>query len=1107
MSASSATFDSTLTAVDFDPFAGGKISLTALATAAQKEIWASVQMGSAANCAYNESQSLRLQGELDLTALQFAVQSVIQRHESLRMTVSPDGNTLCVTDFLEIEIPVLDYSALMPADRDSQVASRRKLAVEDPFDLEHGPLFRVEILKLQPQEHLVMITAHHIICDGWSWAVFLPDLGQFYSAHKQGKVAELDASDAFSAYALLLEEQAQSDEVVEAEAYWLKQFAGPVPVLDLPTDRPRSAFRTFDSAREDWDISSELVTQLKQLGTQLGCSFMSTLLAGFEVWLHRLTGQSDVVVGVLAAGQAATGMYNLVGHCVNLLPMRSQVAGEQSFNDYLQVRKSTILDAYDRQQFTFGSLVEKLKIPRDSSRIPLVPVLLNIDQGLDNSKLPFDGLTAELLSNPRAYENFELSVNATELNGQLTLEWQYNTNLFDSATIRRRIAEFETLLRGIVANPVGPIATLPLLPESEQQLLAQWNQTATQASSVAFLDQGLDQCLHQWVETQVTRSPDAVAVMFEQQHLTYRQLNQKANQLAHYLQSLGVGPDSLVGIACDRSFDMVVGVLGILKAGGAYVPIDPAYPPDRIAFILDDAQIRVLVTQAPLLTQLPPTQAQTVCLDRDWETIHTAHDASQTPVSGVTAHHLAYVIYTSGSTGHPKGVLIQHRSAVNLLNSVRHQPGLTAQDTLLSVTTLSFDIAVSELFLPLTVGARLVLVSREVASDGDRLLKVMSDCDVTFMQPTPATWRMLLSAGWSGSPDLTIVSTGEALSRDLADQLLPKGKALWNLYGPTETTIWSAGYRVEANGQPITIGRPIANTQLYVLDKSLQPLPIGVPGELHIGGAGLARSYLNRPELTAEKFILDPFSAEPDRRLYKTGDLARWLPNGEVECLGRIDYQVKVRGFRIELGEIEANLLKHSLFKDVVVIVREDMPGEKVLVGYGVPATGTVDDAYPVIADVRQFLKARMPDFMVPSIFTVLDAMPLTSNGKVDREALPKPDSVRRELAANYVAPRTPIEQQIADIWSQVLKLDQVGIHDNFFELGGYSLLAIQIVSRLRPALRVEIPLPMLFELPTIAALAERVETLRWATQGAPSGLMNASNNASNDYDYEEGDL
>ena len=1098
MSALPTSFDSTLIAVDFDPFAGGEVSLTVRATAAQKEIWASVQMGAAANCAYNESQSLHLQGELDLIALQSAVQSLIKRHESLRMTVSPDGSTLCLTDFLEIEIPVLDYSALAPIDRDRQVASRRQLAVEQPFDLEHGPLFRVEILKLQPQEHLVMITAHHIICDGWSWAVFLPDLGQFYSASKQGKVADLEDVDSFSAYALMLEEQAHSVEVVEAEAYWLNQFAGPVPVLDLPTDRPRPSLRTFASAREDWDVSPQLVTQLKQLGTQSGCSFMSTLLAGFEVWLYRLTGQSDVVVGVLAAGQAATGMYNLVGHCVNLLPMRSQVIGHQTFSDYLQVRKSTILDAYDHQQFTFGSLVEKLKIPRDASRIPLVPVLLNIDQGLDNSKLPFDGLTAELLSNPRAYENFELSVNATELNGRLTLEWQYNTNLFDAATIRRRISEFETLLLGIVANPVGTIATLPLLPESEQQLLAQWNQTAIQGFSV----ERLDLCLHQWVENQVTRSPDAVAVVFEQQSLTYRQLDQKANQLAHYLQSLGVVPDSLVGIACDRSLDMVVGVLGILKSGGAYVPIDPAYPPERIAFILDDAQVRVLVTQVPLLTQLPPTQAQTVCLDRDWNAIVAAHDGVQTPVSGVTGHDLAYVIYTSGSTGHPKGVLIQHWSAVNLLNSVRQQPGLTAQDTLLSVTTLSFDIAVSELFLPLIVGARLVLVSREVASDGDRLLKVMSDCDVTFMQPTPATWRMLLSAGWQGSPHLTMVSTGEALSRDLADQLLPKGKALWNLYGPTETTIWSAGYLVEANDQPITIGRPIANTQLYILDKSLQPLPIGVPGELHIGGAGLARSYLNRPELTADKFISDPFSTEPNGRLYKTGDLARWLPNGQVECLGRIDYQVKVRGFRIELGEIEANLLKHSLFKDVVVIVREDTPGEKVLVAYGVPVAGTVNDAYPAIADVRQFLKARMPDFMVPSIFMVLDAMPLTPNGKVDRRALPKPDAVRHELEANYVAPCTPIEQQIADIWSQVLKLDRVGIHDNFFELGGYSLLAIQIVSRLRPALQVEIPLPMLFELPTIAALAERVETLRWATQGAPSGLMNASSD-----DYEEGDL
>lgn len=1091
MSVSSASFDSTLTAVDFDPFAGGEISLTALATAAQKEIWASVQMGTAANCAYNESQSLRLRGDLDIAAFQAAVQRLIQRHEALRMTVSPDGNTLCLTDLLEIAIPVLDLSGLLPADRDSQVASRRKLTVEDPFDLEHGPLFRVEILKLLPQEHLVMITAHHIICDGWSWAVFLPDLGQFYSAHKQGRVAELDAPDSFSAYALLLEEQAQSNEVVEAEAYWLKQFAGPVSVLDLPTDRPRPAFRTFDSAREDWDISSELVTQLKQLGTQLGCSFMSTLLAGFEVWLHRLTGQSDVVVGVLAAGQAATGMYNLVGHCVNLLPMRSQVAGEQSFNDYLQVRKSTILDAYDHQQFTFGSLVEKLKIPRDASRIPLVPILLNIDQGLDNRKLPFDGLTVELLSNPRAYENFEMFVNATELDGKLTLECQYNTNLFDATTIRRRMAELETLLAGVVANPSQSINVLPLLPESERQILADWNHTT------AVYPQDL--CIHQMVAAQVERTPDAIAVIYENQRLTYRELDDRANQLAHYLQAQGVQPETLVGISLERVPVMLVAMLGVQKAGGAYLPLDPTYPQERLAFMMADSQVSLLLTQGDLVAALPTDTVQVIDLEQDWPTI--AQHPSTAPSVAITPQNLAYVIYTSGSTGTPKGVQVPHQGVVNFLATMQQTPGLGSTDILLSVTTLSFDIAVLELMLPLTVGATTVVVSRAVAMNGEALLQTIQRSGATVMQATPATWRILLAAGWTQSPNLRIFSGGEALPAALAQELLQRVQQVWNLYGPTETTIWSTCYQITGPEVQPLIGKPIANTQIYLLDAAQQSVPIGVPGEIYIGGDGVVRGYLNRPELTAERFIPNPFSPDPQARLYRTGDLARYLPDGNLQYYQRLDNQVKVRGFRIELGEIEATMTQHLEVKEAVVVVRPTEGGENILVGYVVPVTPGADAQ--VIPQLRKFLQGKLPEHLLPNLFVGLETLPLTPNGKIDRNALPQPDAIRRDLLTRYVAPRTLVEKQIAEIWSQVLKLDPVGINDNFFELGGYSLLAIQIVSRLRPALNVEIPLPILFELPTIAALAERVETLQWAAQGVQAGMVNASD----DDGYEEGDL
>jgi amino acid adenylation domain-containing protein len=1078
------------TAVDFDPFAEGEILLTASATESQKEIWASVQMGDDANCAYNESVSLWLHGDLKIDVLRSALQKLVEQHESLRMTFSPDGQNLCIEEYSEIDISLIDLSELNQEDWQEKIADARQKAVSTPFDLEHGPLFRAEMFRAQSDKHLLILTAHHIIFDGWSWGVIIPELGQLYSALCQGVEPELEESDRFSDYALMLEATAEDPETIATEEYWVKQFSGSVPIVDFPVDRPRPPLRTFNSQREDWQISETLVTALKQLGTKFGCSFMTALLSGFEVFLYRLTGQEDLVVGISAAGQAATGKYNLVGHCVNLLPLRTQINSQESFSDYLKQSKSTVLDAYDRQQFTFGSLLQKLALPRDPSRIPLVPVIFNIDQGLDPDKLMFEGLKVEVFANPRTYENFELFINATELGGKLTLECQYNTNLFDRETICRRLAEFETLLTGIVADPNRTIATLPLLPVSEQQQLASWNQTQAEYSQ--------NLCIHQLVEVQAAKTPDAIAIIFEDKQITYRELNEKADRLAAYLVNLGVKPEVKVGICIDRSIDMVVGLLGILKAGGAYVPLDPAYPSERISFLLEDAQVPVLITQYSLISGLPEHKAKVVCLDSDWETIS---NSKTTSFIDVKPDNLAYVIYTSGSTGKPKGVLIPHKNAVNLLHSIQQKPGLTAEDVLLSVTTISFDIAVSEIFLPLSVGAKLVLVSQQVAADGIQLLEVLNTCKATFMQPTPITWRLLLEAGWQGSPNLKMISTGEALPRELANRLLPMGAELWNLYGPTETTIWSTGCQVERGDKAINIGYPIANTQIYILDANLQPVPIGVPGELHIGGSGVARGYLNRPELTEQKFIANPFSSDPESRLYKTGDLARFLPDGQIECLGRIDFQVKVRGFRIELGEIEAVMAQYETIKEAIAVVREDSPGEKVLVGYFVADTNDPDAASQRIPELRRFLKERLPDYMVPTQFMALAAMPLTPNGKVDRKALPKPDNYRSDLAANYLAPRSDLEKQIAAIWAEVLKVERVGIYDNFFELGGYSLLAIQIVSRLRQSLQIEILLPNLFELPTVADLANRIETLRWASQS-----KNSSENDT-ETDYEEGEL
>jgi amino acid adenylation domain-containing protein len=1036
--------------VDFDPFATGEVSFMVPITESQQEVWTSVQLGDAANCAYNESLSLTLRGRLDVTALQTALQNLVRRHEALRTTFSPDGTTLCVAAALTIDIPVTDLTAASPVNRDAQVAAFKQQSVEQPFNLQFGPLLRVRIIQLQAAEHLVILTAHHIICDGWSWAVLLTDLGHFYAAFSQGTVPDLEAPEPFSAYAL--EQAIATAETLETEAYWLEQFATSVPLLELPTDRPRPPFRTFDSAREDYPLDAALVKALKQVGTRLKCSFMTTLLAGFEVLLHRLTGQEDVIVGVPAAGQAATGKYALVGHCVNLLPIRSQVNPAQPFSDYLKSRRSQVLDAYDHQQFTFGRLLQKLAITRDPSRIPLVPVLFNIDQALDTAQLPFPGLEVDLSTNPRAYENFEWFINATELAGHVTLECQYNTNLFDAETIRRRLAEFETLLRGIVAHPEQRIDRLPLLPVSEQQILHHWNTTQVAYPPV---------CIHQLIETQVTRSPTAIAIAYADQSLTYETLNTQANQLAHYLQSLGVGPESLVGICVDRSPAMVVSLLAILKAGGSYVPLDPAYPLDRLAYMIEDAKLPILLTQQTYQAQFADQAVQMVCLDAAADGVAIAQQPTTNPTSGVVPDNLAYTIYTSGSTGKPKGVQICHSTAVNFLTAMQQQPGLTSTDALLAVTTISFDIAVLELYLPLMVGARIVLAPQGANADAARISHLLTQSGVTVMQATPVTWRMLMESGWQGDHRLKMLCGGEAMSPELANQLLARGGSLWNMYGPTETTVWSTVCKVEPQSAVITIGTPIANTQLEILDAQYQPTPIGVPGELYIGGAGLARGYLNRPDLTMDRFIM---TAGGDR-LYKTGDLARWLANGQVECLGRTDSQVKVRGFRIELGEIEAALGQHPAVQQCAVIDREDTPGDKRLVAYIVTPVA----AAPTTSDLRHFLRQTLPEYMLPAAFVSMATLPLTPNGKVDRRALPQPDVSDLQTAGTYVAPRSPLEQQLAQIWAKVLKLEQVGIYDNFFDLGGQSILAIRLSAQIEKQLGQSFPITQLLQAPTIA--------------------------------------
>jgi amino acid adenylation domain-containing protein len=771
--------------------------------------------------------------------------------------------------------------------------------------------------------------------------------------------------------------------------------------------------------------------------------------------LSRWSGQGDVVVGTPTAGRTHRATEGLIGLFTNMLALRTDLSGDPPFRELLQRVKEVALGAYAHQDLPFEKLVAALNPVRDMSRQPIFQALFAL-QNVPQERLELPELTLSRIGGEHVTAKFDLSLYLREADAELRGQFEYVTDLFDASTIERLAGHFSTVLEGIVAAPDARLSELPLLGEAERrQLVTEWNDTAANYPS--------DKCVHDLFAAQAGLTPDAVALVYEDQELTYGELDRRSNQLAHHLQKLGVGPEVIVGLCVERSPEMVIGLLGILKAGGAYLPLDPSYPAERLAYMVSDAHVPIVVTQAGLEQVLPEHGARVVRLDADWEEICAAPMLA--PVSsGTGPDALAYVIYTSGSTGRPKGVMVGHGAVVNFLSSMAQAPGLEPLDTMASVTPLSFDIAGLEIYLPLLHGARVALIPRAVALDGGQLRERLAAVGASVMQATPTTWRLLREAGWQ--EDLKVLCGGEALAVDLAQSLTAGSSRVWNLYGPTETTIWSTAGRL-VRGGPVTIGGPIGNTQAYILDDYLQAVPVGVCGELYIGGIGLARGYAKRPGLTAERFIADPFGS--GKRLYRTGDLARWRADGELEYLGRADHQVKVRGYRIELGEIEAALRGDAGIRDCVVVAREDAPGDKRLVAYLVGEGEATTDTN----ELRARLQRSLPEYMVPSAFVTLDALPLTPNGKVDRRALPAPEG-RPEVTA-FVAPRTPIEEAVAAIWCELLRLDRVGVHDNFFELGGHSLLATRVIARLREVLEVELPLRALFQRPTIAELAVRI--------------------------------
>ncbi len=1039
---------------------------------AQQRLWFLDQL-SPGKAFYNSQVNLQFATALNVSMLEQSLNEIVRRHESLRTTFTQvNGEPVqVVAPTLNLELPVVDLRGV--PEREAEAA---RLAAEQdllPFDLSKRPLLRPLLLRLDEEDYVLSLTMHHIVTDGWSMGILVEELMTLYEAFSQGQPSPLpELPIQYADFAVWQRDWLQGEVLETQLSYWKRQL-NDLPVLQLPTDRPRPAIATYRGACQPFALPEELLTALKALSQREGVTLFMVLLAAFKVLLHRYSGQEEIVVGSPIAGRTRVELEGLIGFFVNTLVLRTTLAGDPSFRELLGRVREVTLGAYAHQDLPFEKLVEELQPERSLSRNPMYQVMFQ----LLNASRDGEGIlhpTAQSLEVGRNTAISDLGIDVWESQGELVGQIEYSTDLFDEATIQRLAGHFQTLLEGVVANPEQRLSELPLLTQVERsQLLIEWNKTQTGYAR--------DCCIHQLFEEQAAQTPKAVAVVSEKGQLTYEELNRRANQLAHHLRALGVGADTLVGLCVERSLEMIVGLLGVLKAGGAYVPLDPAYPKERLAFMLEDSQAGVLLTQQRLLEWLPEHQAQVICLDSEWERI--AGELETTPTSEVSPDNLAYVIYTSGSTGQPKGVMIEHRSLVNFTEMVRARYGLRPDDRLLQFAAFSFDTAAEEIYPSLTLGATLVLRTESMIDSVATFLEKCRELKLTVLDLPTAYWHQLaweLATRGLELPEtirLIIVGGEKALPERLADwhQSIRGRVLLMHGYGPTEVTVVATvaelthcGLAEPLSGE-VPIGQPLGNVQVYVLDRNRQPVPIGIPGELYIGGNCLARGYLNQPALTDEKFIQHPFSIEPGARLYRTGDLVRYLADGNLEFLGRLDNQIKIRGFRVELGEIEAALGQHPGVRDALVLAREDMPGDKRLVAYLIANEQSV----PTQSELRRYLKTKLPEYMVPTAFEWLEALPLTPSGKIDRLNLPQPTALRPESEVTYLAPQTEMERSIATIWQAVLGVEQVGIHDNFFDLGGHSLLVVRVHSQLHDALGAELSMIELFKYPTVSSLAE----------------------------------
>ncbi len=1095
-------------------------------TEGQQEIFLSDQFSPEASKAYNIATEIRLEGDFDEAEMRAAIQALVDRHEALRTVISPDGKTMTVLPKLNIEVPFVNVGeASNPSEF---LLDLHYEEAEHLFDLQNGPLVRFKIVRLEERVHLVFVTVHHIICDGWSLGILTRELGEVYGTDFRNlkDFGSLTQPKQLSQFAIEQADLQQLAVFKKNETYWLAQFKDSIPVLDLPTDFSRPPVKTYPGAMEKISFDAAFTTQLRKAAAKQGSTFYVFMLAAYQAYLSRITGQDDLVVGVAAAGHNLPGNANLVGHAISLLPVRTRVNGGGSFGEYLKTVRKQVLDAFDHQQYTFGALVKRLKIGRNASRNTLISVAFNLDSPLDD--LRFGSLKASTRAISRHYETFDSFINLKPLGNGVDFEWNFNTDLFRKESIRMRLAEFEVFLKNIVENASSnsqlPISRLPLLPDFEKRQLEKFGQ------GEVCDDFPLHLTLHELFEQQVGRTPEKIAVACADaaelgfgSTLTYIQLNDQANALAAHLIEIGVQPGAFVGLCMGRSLEMMVSIYAILKAGGAYVPIDPRNPQERIRLTLEDAGCSFVLTQKAVELLLPEFAGEIVVVDAGIgkpEGISKPGDGSEqrsgfpippyrsgldagiekpegiskpgiSPVtvvdhrsgfpippyrSGLEIPRLrnAYVIYTSGSTGTPKGVAVSHANAVNTLFAINKQLKMSELDTVFSVSSMAFDMSIPDYFLTLMTGATLILAGEETKKDGFALRESVEKHRPTVMQATPTTWKILLMAGWEGDKNLRAIAGGEGFAKELAADMMHRCAKVWNGYGPTETTIYATWQLITEEhlaacpGEFAAIGSPIANVSLLVLDKNGEQVPIGVPGELFIGGKGVANGYLNRPELTKERF---PQSAirNPQSAIYKTGDLVRFLPNGEIEFLGRMDDQVKIRGYRVELGEIEETMKQFTGVKQSVVNMFSDSSGSQQLVGYVVENGIPLGEGWE--GRLKDFLRSKMPGFMVPGVFVKMPELPLNTSLKVDRKALPRPD-MSNLGKGKFEPPRTPGEKLLAEVWSELLGVEGVGVHDDFFELGGHSLAAVQMMTKIKAQTGVKLPLTTLFQHSTLGKLA-----------------------------------